>query len=97
MVEIRGITLDRDYSQGSAVFGNQKYANLAATPITLQVGEYLIDRWVGQQCFANEVDATGSSKFFNRFTVNQEAITVIIVRKLSHDYWSAWQIRRRSY
>jgi len=79
------VELDRDYSQQKAVFGGQKYENLVAKNITLENGESLIDRWVGLECFAGELDETGSSISYNRFTVNEEAIIGIIVKKIGHD------------
>lgn len=79
------VELDRDYSQQKAVFQGQKYENLVGKNITLQTGEYLIDRWVGLECLAGELDETGSSISYNRFTVNEEAISGVVEKKIGHD------------
>lgn len=79
------IKLDKDYSGQEAVFGNQKYNNLNGKNITLENSEFLIDKWAGYECFAGELDKSGSSISYNRFTVNQDAILGIIVKKISHD------------
>jgi hypothetical protein len=91
------IEFGRDYSQENAVFGGQKYENLVDKNITLQIGEYLIDRWVGLECFAGELDETGSSISYNRFTVNEEAITGIITKKIGHDKQAEEEFRSRIY
>lgn len=79
------VEFDRDYSQRKAVFRGQKYENLVGKNITLQTGEYLIDRRVGLECFAGELDETGSSIPYNRFTVNEEAISGVVEKKIGHD------------
>ncbi|MDO8260109.1 MAG: hypothetical protein Q7T50_01265 [Candidatus Magasanikbacteria bacterium] len=91
------IKLDRDYSGQKAVFGNQKYENLIAKNITLENEEFLTDKWVGQECFAGELDTSGSSISYNRFTVNQEAIKGIIVKKIGHDKNAEDEFKSRTY
>lgn len=49
------VEFDRDYSQLKAVFGGQKYENLSAKNISLKNGEYLIDKWVGLECFSGRI------------------------------------------
>lgn len=90
------IKLDRDYSQQKAVFGGQKYKNLS-TNITLKHGEYLLDKWVGFECFSGEVDETGSSIPYNRFTVNEEAISGVIEKKIGHDSQAENEFKSRIY
>ncbi len=91
------IRFDKDYSHLRAVFGGQKYSTLAEKTITLKDGEYLMDKRVGLECFAGEKDETGSSIFYFRFTVNEEAIIGVIVRKIAHDKEAEEKFRNRIY
>jgi len=91
------VEFDRDYSQKNAVFGGRKYENLVGKNIILQTGEYLIDKWVGLECFAGELDETGSSIPYNRFTVNEEAIIGVIIKKIGHDERAEEEFRSRVY
>jgi len=83
-IRIEMIKFDRNYSQQKAVFGGQKYKNLSVNVI-LKNGEYLLDKWVGFECFNGELDETGSSIPYNRFTVNEEAISGVVEKKIGHD------------
>ncbi len=90
------IKLDRDYSQQAAVFGGQKYKNLTAG-ITLKNREYLLNKWVGFECFNGELDETGSSIPYNRFTVNEDAISGVIEKKIGHDNQAEKEFKNRIY
>ena len=90
------IPLERDYSNRGMVFGGIKYKNPPAN-ITLKNGEYLLDKWVGLECFGGEIDETGSSITYNRFTVNQEAILGVIENKIGHDDQAEKEFKGRIY
>lgn len=78
------VSYSRDYTNNKAVIGGVKYSSLANKNITLPVGEFFMDRWIGQQCFSGEVD-NGSSVVYNRFTVSQDAIIAVLGNKVGHD------------
>ena len=90
------IKLDKDYSQQKAVFGGQKYNNLPIN-IIIKNGEYLLDKWVGFECFNGELDETGTSIPYNRFTVNEESIMGVIEKKIGHDNQAEKEFRNRIY
>ncbi len=90
------IKFDRNYSQQKAVFGGQKYKNLPVN-IILKNGEYLLGKWVGFECFNGELDETGSSIPYNRFTVNEESITGVIEKKIGHDNQAETEFKGRIY
>ena len=73
-----------DYTRRPAVLGGIKYDNLAGRTITLAQNEYLLDGWIGRQCFAGDETDQGS-KPYARFTVNEDAIVAIIGAKVGHD------------
>lgn len=91
------VKFDKDYSKERAVFGGQKYENLVDKNITLQPREYLIDKWMGLECFTGELDKTGSSISYNRFTINKEAIIGVIGKKIGHDNKAENEFRSRIY
>jgi len=95
-IRMEMIKFDRDYSQQKAVFGGQKYKNLS-TNITLKHGEYLLDKWVGLECFSGELDETGSSIPYNRFTVNEEAISGVVEKRIGHDNQAEKEFKNRIY
>ncbi len=66
------------------MWGTIKYADAANMELIVPDGEYLADRWIGLEC-TGELDETGSSKTYNRFTIKQQAITGVILKKLGHD------------
>jgi len=65
------------------MWGSTKYADVANMKLIVPDGEYLADKWVGQEC--SGTDENGSSIFYNRFTVKSEAITGVILEKIGHD------------
>jgi len=82
-----------NYARRAAVFGGIKYDSLAGRTIVLAQNEYLLDGWIGQQCFAGDTTDQGS-KAYGRFTVNEDAIIAIIGAKVGHD--SAYEEEMRS-
>jgi hypothetical protein len=66
------------------IWGTSRYEDAANMELIVPDGEYLADRWIGLEC-TGEQDETGSSKTYNRFTIKQEAITGVILKKLGHD------------
>ncbi|HUT69020.1 MAG TPA: hypothetical protein VMW86_10810 [Dehalococcoidales bacterium] len=66
------------------IWGSDTYEDVAGRQLIVPSNEYLADKWVGQEC-TGEVDETGSSKVYNRFTVKNEAIKGVILIKLGHD------------
>lgn len=84
---------DRDYSREPAIFEGKKYKNLDGKNITLQSGEYLVDERVGSKCPTEESGAN----LYNRFTVNEEAIIGIIVKKIGHDKQAEEKFRNIIY
>ncbi|MGB2631428.1 MAG: hypothetical protein WBC48_00710 [Minisyncoccales bacterium] len=82
-----------NYARRAAVFGGIKYDSLAGRTIVLAQNEYLLDGWIGQQCFAGDITDQGS-KAYGRFTVNEDAIIAIIGAKVGHD--SAYEEEMRS-
>ena len=90
------VVLDRDYSQQKAVFQSKKYENLVGSHITLQAREYLLDQWVGQECFPGEFNESGSVPY-NRFTVTEGAIIGVIEKKIGHDDQAEQEFRDRVY
>jgi hypothetical protein len=85
-----------DYTRRPAVFGGIKYDNLAGKTIILAQNEYLLDGWIGQQCFAGDETDQGS-KPYARFTVNEDAIIAIIGAKVGHDSAYEKEMRRVIY
>ncbi len=65
------------------MWGSTKYADVANMKLILPDGEYLADKWVGQEC--SGTDENGSSILYNRFTIKSEAITGVILEKIGHD------------
>jgi hypothetical protein len=66
------------------MWGTSRYEDAANMELTVPGNEYLADNWVGLEC-TGEIDETGSSKSYNRFTVKKEAIIGVILEKLGHD------------
>lgn len=66
------------------MWGTIKYADAANMDLVVPDGEYLADTHIGLEC-TGEVDETGSSKTYNRFTIKQQAIEGVILKKLGHD------------
>ena len=65
------------------MWGSIKYADVTNMPLIVPDGEYLADKWVGQEC--SGTDKNGSSTPYNRFTIKSEAITGVILEKIGHD------------
>ena len=65
------------------MWGSTKYADVANMKLIVPDGEYLADKWIGQEC--SGIDENGSSILYNRFTVISEAITGVILEKIGHD------------
>ena len=49
------------------MWGSTKYADVANMKLILPDGEYLADKWVGQEC--SGTDENGNSILYNRFTI----------------------------
>jgi|GEM_PF-327899 len=65
------------------IWGSTKYADVANMKLIVPVGEYLADKWIGQECSGTAEN--GSSILYNRFTVKSEAIIGVILEKIGHD------------
>ncbi len=65
------------------MWGSTKYADVTNMKLIVPEGEYLADKWVGQEC--SGTDKNGSSIPYNRFTIKNEAITGVILEKIGHD------------
>jgi hypothetical protein len=65
------------------MWGSTKYADITDMKLIVPDGEYLADKWVGQEC--SGTDENGSSIPYNRFTIKSEAITGFILEKIGHD------------
>jgi hypothetical protein len=65
------------------MWGSTKYADVTNMKLIVPEGEYLADKWVGQEC--SGTDKNGSSIPYNRFTIKSEAITGVILEKIGHD------------
>ncbi|MDO8715833.1 MAG: hypothetical protein Q7J73_03375 [Dehalococcoidales bacterium] len=66
------------------MWGTIPYADATNMELVVPDGEYLADRWIGLEC-TGEMDETHSSKTYNRFTIKQQAIEGVILKKLGHD------------
>jgi len=64
------------------IWGSTKYSSVANMKLIVPDGEYMADKWIGQEC--NGKDESGSM-LYNRFTVKSEAITGVILEKIGHD------------
>lgn len=78
------------------MWGTMIYADAADMELTVPDGEYLADKWIGQEC-TGELDETGTSKSYNRFTIKQPAITGVILKKLGHDRAFEEEVKGRVY
>jgi hypothetical protein len=67
------------------IWGTVRYDDAANMELIVPEGEYLADKWIGQECPPGEKDETGNSRINNRFTVKQGAIIGVVVNKLGHD------------
>jgi len=65
------------------MWGSTKYADVTNMKLIVSEGEYMADKWVGQEC--SGTDKNGSSIPYNRFTIKSEAITGVILEKIGHD------------
>lgn len=65
------------------MWGSTKYADVANMKLIVPDGEYLADKWIGQEC--SGTGQNGSSILYNRFTIKKEAITGVILEKIGHD------------
>jgi hypothetical protein len=65
------------------MWGSTKYADVANMKLIVPDGEYLADKWIGQEC--SGTDENGSSILYNRFTVKSESIIGVILEKIGHD------------
>jgi len=65
------------------MWGSTKYPDVTHMKLIVPDGEYLGDKWIGQEC--NGTDKNGNSILYNRFTVKLEAITGVILEKIGHD------------
>jgi hypothetical protein len=65
------------------MWGSTKYADVTDMKLVVPQGEYLADKWVGQEC--SGIDENGSNTPYNRITVKSEAIIGVILEKIGHD------------
>jgi hypothetical protein len=77
------------------MWGTLRYDSVADMRLAVPDGEYLADRWLGLEC-TGEIEG-GSSKTYDRFTVKNEAITGVVLRKLGHDRKFEEEMRNRVY
>ncbi len=66
------------------MWGTVKYEDVANMVLTVPNNEYLADRFIGLEA-TGEIDETGSSKTYHRFTIKREAIRGVLLKKLGHD------------
>jgi len=79
-----------------AIWGNTKYEDCANMQLLVPDNEYLADKWIGFEC-TEEKTINGSSKPYNRFTIKQEAIKGVLLKKLGHDKEFEEQLKLRQY
>jgi len=62
-------------------WGDDWYDDVVGLSLTVPEGEYLANRWIGQEC--REVG--GESLAGSRFTIKSDAVIGVVVKKLGHD------------
>jgi len=62
-------------------WGDEWYENVAGLSLVVPDGEYLSNRWLGQECRQVGGEVTAGS----RFTIKSDAIIGVIVKKVGHD------------
>ncbi len=82
--EANGTTYEHWPNTKGVMWGTEKYDNVAGMKLKVPADEYLADRFIGYE-WTGEADEYGSSIAHHRFTVKQEAIEGVLLKKLGHD------------
>lgn len=78
------------------IFGNKKYENIPPDELEIVPGELMADKWIGNEC-PGEIDETGSSIGYSRFTIEVSAVTGVILKKVGHDSEFASEVKNTVY
>jgi len=66
------------------MWGTDKYEDIASMELRVPVDEFLADSFIGLEC-TGEIDETGSSISYHRFTIKRQAVKGVILKKVGYD------------